>query len=160
LRISPSQGRYLTQTQNKHRVLSALSGIRTHDPSVRAGEDISCLRLPGLEGRGARAGFHGPTLIHTYIHTYIHKHNRPLWVAVQGPNRPTPYTYIHTYIDRLASVIGQQFILDLQNQKSVYAATHRHLKQNCQNVRSEAFDMVKIHVVVVNVIALCSLVCE
>jgi hypothetical protein len=22
------------------------------------------------------------------------KHNRPLWVAVQGPNRPTPYTYI------------------------------------------------------------------
>jgi hypothetical protein len=23
------------------------------------------------------------------------KHNRPLWVAVQGPNKPTPYTYIH-----------------------------------------------------------------
>jgi hypothetical protein len=23
------------------------------------------------------------------------KHNRPLWVAVQGPKRPTPYTYIH-----------------------------------------------------------------
>jgi hypothetical protein len=24
----------------------------------------------------------------------IHKHNRPLWVAVQGLIRPTPYTYI------------------------------------------------------------------
>jgi hypothetical protein len=23
------------------------------------------------------------------------KHNRPLWVAVQGLIRPTPYTYIH-----------------------------------------------------------------
>jgi hypothetical protein len=22
------------------------------------------------------------------------KHNRPLWIAVHGPNRPTPYTYI------------------------------------------------------------------
>jgi hypothetical protein len=24
------------------------------------------------------------------------KHNRPLWVAVQGLIRPTPYTYIHS----------------------------------------------------------------
>jgi hypothetical protein len=39
--ISPSQGRYLTQTQTD---IHALSGTRTHDPSVRAGEDISCLR--------------------------------------------------------------------------------------------------------------------
>jgi hypothetical protein len=27
------------------------SGIRTHDPSVRAGEDISCLRPRGLSDR-------------------------------------------------------------------------------------------------------------
>jgi hypothetical protein len=37
--ISPSQGRYITQTD-----IHALSGTRTHDPSVRAGEDISCFR--------------------------------------------------------------------------------------------------------------------
>jgi hypothetical protein len=40
--MNPLQGRYLTQTQNKHRI-HALSGIHTHDPSVQAGEDISCL---------------------------------------------------------------------------------------------------------------------
>jgi hypothetical protein len=39
-RISPAQGRYLTQTD-----IHALSEIRTHDPSVRTGEDISFLRL-------------------------------------------------------------------------------------------------------------------
>jgi hypothetical protein len=38
--ISPWQGK-LTQTQNKH------SGIRTDDPSVRASEDRSCLKLHG-----------------------------------------------------------------------------------------------------------------
>jgi hypothetical protein len=45
--ISPSQGRYLTQTQNKQTDIHALSGIRTHDPSVRASEDSSCLRPRG-----------------------------------------------------------------------------------------------------------------
>jgi hypothetical protein len=32
---------------NKHRInvdIHAFNGIRTHDPGVRAGEDISCLR--------------------------------------------------------------------------------------------------------------------
>jgi hypothetical protein len=41
--ISPIQGRYL----HKHRIntnIRALNVIRTHDSSVRAGEDISCLR--------------------------------------------------------------------------------------------------------------------
>jgi hypothetical protein len=51
--ISPSQGRYLNTGQHKHRInaythahtyVHALSGIRTHDPSVRASEDSSCLR--------------------------------------------------------------------------------------------------------------------
>jgi hypothetical protein len=50
--ISPSQSRYLHTGQHKHRKNShtdfhALSGIRTHDPSVRVGEDYSCLRPRG-----------------------------------------------------------------------------------------------------------------
>jgi hypothetical protein len=47
--ISPSQGRYLHTGQHKQRInaytdIHALRGIRTHDPSVRAGENDSCLR--------------------------------------------------------------------------------------------------------------------
>jgi hypothetical protein len=40
--ISPSQGRYLhttTQIEETHTDIHASSGIRTHDPSVWAGED-------------------------------------------------------------------------------------------------------------------------
>jgi hypothetical protein len=48
--ISPSQGRYLNIRQHK-RIhtpnIHALSGIKTHDPSVRASEDSSCLRPRG-----------------------------------------------------------------------------------------------------------------
>jgi hypothetical protein len=42
--ISPSQGLYLHTEQHKHRIIAhntdihTLSGIRTHDPSVRASE--------------------------------------------------------------------------------------------------------------------------
>jgi hypothetical protein len=39
-----------TQTQNKRIQIHALSGIRTHGSSVRASEDISCLRLRGRFG--------------------------------------------------------------------------------------------------------------
>jgi hypothetical protein len=48
--ICPSQGRYLHTGQHKQNKrihtpnIHALSGIRTHDSSVRAGEDSSCLR--------------------------------------------------------------------------------------------------------------------
>jgi hypothetical protein len=47
--IRPSQGRYLHTGQHKHRMnahtdILALNGIWTHDPSVRACEDSSCLR--------------------------------------------------------------------------------------------------------------------
>jgi hypothetical protein len=47
--ISPSQGCYLHTGQHKHRInahidIHALSGIRTHDPSVQAGEGSLCLR--------------------------------------------------------------------------------------------------------------------
>jgi hypothetical protein len=50
--ISPSQGRYLRTGQHKHKInahadIHAFSEIRTHDPSVRAKEDISCLRPRG-----------------------------------------------------------------------------------------------------------------
>jgi hypothetical protein len=51
--ISPSQGRYLHRTTQKHKInahntdIHALSGIRTHDPSVRAGEHVSYLRPAG-----------------------------------------------------------------------------------------------------------------
>jgi hypothetical protein len=45
--ISSSQCRYLTQTQNKETDIHGLNGIRTQDPSVRAREDISCLRPRG-----------------------------------------------------------------------------------------------------------------
>jgi hypothetical protein len=34
-----------------HTDIHALSGIRTHDPSVQASEDISCLRPRGHCGR-------------------------------------------------------------------------------------------------------------
>jgi hypothetical protein len=54
--ISPSQGRYLHTRQHKHRIdantdIHALSGIRTNDPSVRASEGSSCLRLRGHRDR-------------------------------------------------------------------------------------------------------------
>jgi hypothetical protein len=50
--ISLSQGRYLHTEQHKFRINAhadnhALSGIRTHDPSVRASEDSSCFRERG-----------------------------------------------------------------------------------------------------------------
>jgi hypothetical protein len=50
--ISPSQGRYLHTEQHKHRIRAhrypCLEWIRTYYPSVRAGEDSSCLRPRGL----------------------------------------------------------------------------------------------------------------
>jgi hypothetical protein len=54
--ISPSQGLYLYIGQHKHRInahadIHALNGIRNHDPSVRANEDSSCLRLRGHRDR-------------------------------------------------------------------------------------------------------------
>jgi hypothetical protein len=51
--IRPLQGLYLYTEQNKRRInthitdIHALSGIRTHDLSVRASEDSSCLKLRG-----------------------------------------------------------------------------------------------------------------
>jgi hypothetical protein len=56
--ISPSQGHYIHTGQHKHRInahadIHALSGIRTHDPSVRVSEDSSCLRPRSPCGRQA-----------------------------------------------------------------------------------------------------------
>jgi hypothetical protein len=47
LGISPSQNRYLHKQRKPQTDNHTLSGIRTHDPSVRAGEDMSCLRPRG-----------------------------------------------------------------------------------------------------------------
>jgi hypothetical protein len=79
-RISPSQGRYLY----KHRIntnIRALSGIRTHDPSVRAGEDSSCLR-----DCSAHVCPHGEE---------VHARKWKLYAATQD-----------TALDRAATVIG------------------------------------------------------
>jgi hypothetical protein len=43
--IRTTQGRYIHRTTQTQK--SPLSGIRTHDPSVREGKDISCLRSRG-----------------------------------------------------------------------------------------------------------------
>jgi hypothetical protein len=40
-----------TNTEQTHTYIHVLSGIRTHEPSVRAGEDILCLRPHGHCGR-------------------------------------------------------------------------------------------------------------
>jgi hypothetical protein len=59
--ISPLQGLYLNTEQHKHRInahntdIHALSGIRNHDPRVRASEDSSCLR-PRVTMIGRRMG--------------------------------------------------------------------------------------------------------
>jgi hypothetical protein len=50
--ISPSQDLYLYTEQHKHKInahtdIHVSSGIPTHNPSVRAGENISCLRPHG-----------------------------------------------------------------------------------------------------------------
>jgi hypothetical protein len=53
-----------THKQNKRTDMHASSGIRTHDPSVRAGEDGSCLRgrgrplgRTGIQNKKARNAF-------------------------------------------------------------------------------------------------------
>jgi hypothetical protein len=45
------QDLYLHTIQRKHRTSMSLLGIRTHDPSVRASEDSSCLRPRGYCAR-------------------------------------------------------------------------------------------------------------
>jgi hypothetical protein len=45
--VRPLPTRRPTQTQNERTHIHGLSGIRTHDPSVRANEDSSCLRSRG-----------------------------------------------------------------------------------------------------------------
>jgi hypothetical protein len=51
--MSPSQGRYLHTEETHTQTSMPLSGIRSHDPSVRASEDSSCLRPRGHRHRRA-----------------------------------------------------------------------------------------------------------
>jgi hypothetical protein len=69
--ISPLQGRYLHTEQHRHRInahntdIHVLSGIRTHDLSVRASEGGSCLRPLGYCDRRR-----SELLKYTYIFTF------------------------------------------------------------------------------------------
>jgi hypothetical protein len=94
--ISPSQGRYLNTGQHKHNKrihipnIRALTGIRTHDSSIRASEDGSYLRPRGHSDR--------PKVISTIHKPYsslpgIHK-NRPL-------ESPQPNERIDEYTSHL-----------------------------------------------------------
>jgi hypothetical protein len=51
VQLTSSQAHYYTEnntnTEQTHAYNDALSGIRTHDPSLRAGEDSSCLTTRG-----------------------------------------------------------------------------------------------------------------
>jgi hypothetical protein len=76
--LSPSQGRYLHTGQHKHRInaqtdIHALSGIRTHDPSFRASEDSSCLRM---RGHCDRSCFAVETYKYIFSFTF---HTQVLW---------------------------------------------------------------------------------
>jgi hypothetical protein len=79
--ISPSQGRYLHTGQQKHRInahtdIHALSGIRAHDSSVRAGEDSSCFRRRGHRGR--LSGPYNSFIVWTYNENIIIYSMRPI----------------------------------------------------------------------------------
>jgi hypothetical protein len=75
--ISPSQDRYLHTGQHKHRInahanIDDLSGIRTHDPSVWASEDSSCLRPCGHRDRrcmGKHSLFYSENNLKTDVYT-------------------------------------------------------------------------------------------
>jgi hypothetical protein len=77
--ISPSQGVFLRTEQHKHNTnahntnIHALSGIRAHDPSVRASEDSSCLRP---RGHRDRRGWGIPQTQFCLI-------NLPCWVVIK-----------------------------------------------------------------------------
>jgi hypothetical protein len=70
--IIPSQGRYIHTGQHKHRInahanIHALSGIRTHGPSVRTNEELHVLdRAATVIGkRGSHTHVNIPGGIHT-----------------------------------------------------------------------------------------------
>jgi hypothetical protein len=83
--ISPSLGRYLHTRQHKRRItadyIHALSGIRTHDSSVREREDSSCLRSRGHRDRRE-----------IYVDLYHHKiyHNCNGRALAQAVSRRLP----------------------------------------------------------------------
>jgi hypothetical protein len=71
--ISPSQGRYLHTEQQKHNKRTQTympRAIRTHDPSVRASEDGSCLRPRG----------HCDRLSKRMLPTYADINTEELWI--------------------------------------------------------------------------------
>jgi hypothetical protein len=81
--IGPSQGRYLRTGQHEHRInahtdIQALSGVRIHDPSVRANENSACLRPLRLRGNCDRQT-HGKLFVFEYWNQYICQTNWLYW---------------------------------------------------------------------------------
>jgi hypothetical protein len=61
------------QTQNKHTLnIHALSGIRTHNHSVRASEDSLCLRKLGYRGLPTLKLIHTPVGGYGWIYLLVH----------------------------------------------------------------------------------------
>jgi hypothetical protein len=99
--ISPSQGRYLHTGQHKHRInahtdIHALSGIRTHDSSIRASEDSSSLRPRSHRDRP----FFPPDWINIWCvleinFPFLLKHSKCIHVKIKLFLHLLPHTMIH-----------------------------------------------------------------
>jgi hypothetical protein len=81
---------FLTKLLRAHKISKVGRRIPAYHTSIRiSNRKLTCSkennRLKVVLGR--QAGEPYPTSL-----SPAYKHNRPLWVAVQGPNRPTPYT--------------------------------------------------------------------
>jgi hypothetical protein len=92
----PVQGRYLYTEQHKHRInadIHASSGIRTHDPSVRADEECSGLRprghcdTVGTMEHNYKMDFKVSSIyiyIYIYTHLYIYENGVHSTFSEQG----------------------------------------------------------------------------
>jgi hypothetical protein len=113
--ISSSQGLYLNtgkQKQNKHihtPNIHALNEIRTHDPSVRASEDSSCLKSRGHRDRlnyeytsrkcngelNSTGSGQGPTICFSG-HSNEPCFHKSCWTRINFSGKPVPDSSIHS----------------------------------------------------------------
>jgi hypothetical protein len=81
--ISTSQGRYLHTEQHKDRINAHRHPcLRTHDPSVRASEDSSCLRTRGYCDRHFRHICNPQCTNTVSLYRYITSRNMLPWLNV------------------------------------------------------------------------------
>jgi hypothetical protein len=109
---NPSQGRYLQTEQHKHRInahntdIHALSGIRTHDPSVRASEESSCLRPRGRSLWSANlSAYENKTSwerhkSNPYTTKEVNQSNRESEKGLLTLRRPASYQLTYLYLDK------------------------------------------------------------